>query len=80
MSDVYFPAMKILDNEGDPDWCKGMDCTKELKKELIIQYKSRLMTEIRFYLKDEKKINEIKKYDWKKMARSSKELKTKNSV
>tara|TARA_B100001123_G_C15080303_1_gene935365 strand:- start:335 stop:538 length:204 start_codon:yes stop_codon:yes gene_type:complete len=59
--------MKILDNEGDPDWCKGMNCSNELKKELITQYKGRLMKEIKFYLKDKKKISAIQKYDWKKM-------------
>ena len=71
---LYFKALKILDNEGDPDWCKGMDCGKELKRELIRQYKERLMREMEEKVKNKKRLLEISKYAWKKMRKTLENL------
>ena len=66
-SGVYFYAMKVLDNEGDPDWCKGMDCGKELKDELVKQYKERLLKEIEYYSRGKSIKSKIKNGTWKQM-------------
>ena len=71
---LYFKALKILDNEGDPDWCKGMTCDKGLKPELIRQYKERLMREMEEKVKDKKRLLEISKYAWKKMRKTLENL------
>ena len=73
-NNLYFKALKILDNEGDPDWCEGMDCEKGLKQELIRQYKERLMREMEEKVKDKKRLLEISKYTWKKMRKTLENL------
>ena len=76
---VYFHAMKILDNEGDPDWCKGMDCAKELKGELVKQYKERLMKEIEYYSRGKSVKSKIKNGTWKQMRSYLSSLKGKKT-
>ena len=68
----YYWAMKILDNEGDPDYCKNIKCPSGLKKELIKQYKERLLRQIDEDLKTKKKkrksfLEKISKKTWKQI-------------
>ena len=62
-----FESIKIIDNEGDPDWCvcNGKNiCNYPLKKAVIFEYKKRNCIELEYLLKknNTKNIKKIMKY------------------
>jgi len=67
-------AVKVIDNEGDPEWCfkknKQLFCSKELHKILILEYKRRIMINIHHLLK-KKSLAQIKKLYMKKCTKKS---------
>ena len=67
-------AVKVIDNEGDPEWCfkknKQLFCSKELHKTLILEYKRRIIINIHHLLK-RKSFAQIKKLYMKKCTKQS---------
>ena len=65
-------AVKVIDNEGDPEWCfkknKRLFCSKELHKTLILEYKRRIIINIHHLLK-RKSLAQIKMLYMKKCTK-----------
>ena len=65
-------AVKVIDNEGDPEWCfkknKRLFCSKELHKTLILEYKRRIIVNI-YHLLKRKSLTQIKTSYMKKWTK-----------
>jgi len=67
-------AVKVIDNQGDPEWClkknKRQFCSNELHKMLILEYKRRIMINIYHFLQ-KKSLSKIKKSYMKKFTKAN---------
>ena len=75
---IVAQSVKIIDNDGDPNWClcKGKNiCSAKLKKQILFEYKKRKNIELEYLLK-KKNTKNIKKtmryFTFKKFKKQTK--------